>query len=67
MTPLLGDNDRTTVTLGLSWIKKTFRVDLGYEYLMSDARCTEGTSTVGYDGCYDAGAHLAAATFTMFF
>jgi long-chain fatty acid transport protein len=67
MTPLLGDGDRTTVTAGVSWIKKTFRVDFGYEYLTAEERCTDGTSLVGYDGCYDASAHLAALTFTMLF
>ncbi len=67
MTPLLGDGDRTTVTAGVSWIHKTFRVDVGYEYLTAEERCTAGTSTVGYNGCYDAGAHLAAATFTLLF
>jgi long-chain fatty acid transport protein len=67
MTPLLGDGDRTTGTIGLSYSTKTFRLDIGYEYLDAEERCTDGTSLVGYDGCYDAKAHLAAASFTFLF
>jgi long-subunit fatty acid transport protein len=67
MTPLLGDGDRTSVTAGLSWIHKNFRLDLGYEHLWMDTRSTEGTSLSGYDGRYESSANLAGASFTFTF
>jgi long-chain fatty acid transport protein len=64
MSPLLGDGDRTGVTLGMSFtIGEHFWTDLGYMYLDFDERCTDGDSLDGYDGCYrDTSAHLFGAT-----
>jgi long-chain fatty acid transport protein len=67
MTPLLGDGDRTSVTAGLSWIHRNFRLDLGYEHLWMDTRSTEGTSLAGYNGRYESSANLAGASFTFTF
>jgi long-chain fatty acid transport protein len=67
MSPLLGDADRIGYNAGLSWIHRTWRLDLGGEYLTIDERSTEGTSEAGYDGIYDGSAILAGATFTFYF
>jgi long-chain fatty acid transport protein len=67
MTPLLGDSNRTSVTCGLSWIKRNFRLDLGYEHIWLDTRSTEGTSVSGYDGRYEGTADLAGASMTFTF
>jgi long-chain fatty acid transport protein len=67
MTPLLGDGDRVSVTAGLSWIHKNFRLDLGYEHIWLDDRSTAGTSEAGYEGRYEGNANLAGASFTFTF
>ena len=68
MSPLLGDGDRTGYSAGFSYYTDRFRFDLGYMYLETDARSTEGTSWDGFNGTYDDGkAHLAGATFTVKF
>jgi long-subunit fatty acid transport protein len=67
MSPLLGDADRTSYSFGFSYYTKKFRLDLGYEHVMSDPRSTEGRSWDGYDGTYDNDAQLAGATVTFKF
>jgi len=67
MSPLLADGDRTSYSLGLSYSTKRFRLDVGYEHVMSDPRSTEGGSWDGYDGTYDSEADLAGATVTFKF
>ena len=67
MTPLLGDADRVGYNLGLSWIHRSWRLDLGGEYLTVDDRGTEGTSESGYEGWYESSAILAGATLTFYF
>lgn len=67
MTPLLGDSDRLGINLGFSWIHRSWRLDLGTEYLMIDDRGTEGMSESGYEGWYESAAILAGGTFTFYF
>ncbi len=67
MSPLLADGDRFGYSLGLSYHTPRFRLDLGYEHVMSDPRSTEGGSWEGYNGTYDSDAHLAGATLTFKF
>ncbi len=67
MTPLLGDADRLGINAGFSWIHRSWRMDLGAEYLMVDDRGTEGTSEAGYEGWYESSAILAGATLTFYF
>jgi long-chain fatty acid transport protein len=68
MSPLLGDGDRTGYSVGISWIHKKMRTDLGYMYLPIDERCTNGGSLDGYEGCYDTDpAHLLGATLSLRF
>ena len=67
MTPLLGDSDRLGINLGFSWIHRSWRLDLGTEYLMVDDRGTEGMSEAGYEGWYESSAILAGGTLTFYF
>ena len=67
MTPLLGDADRLGINLGFSWIHRSWRLDLGTEYLMVDDRGTEGMSEAGYEGWYESSAILAGGTLTFYF
>jgi len=67
MSPLLADGDRTSYSLGLSYYTPRFRLDVGYEHVMSDPRSTGGGSWDGYNGTYDSDAHLAGATVTFKF
>jgi long-chain fatty acid transport protein len=67
MSPLLGDGDRTGISLGASWSHGNLRTDLGYMYLMFDERSTGGHSFDGYEGRYDTLAQLFGASFTINF
>ncbi len=67
MSPLLGDGDRTGVSVGLSWMHGAMRTDVGYMYLMFDERSTEGYSLDGYYGRYDSKAHLLGASLSLRF
>jgi long-chain fatty acid transport protein len=67
MTPLLGDGDRTGISLGISMIHGKLRSDIGYMYLMFEDRSTNGMQLDGYDGRYDTMAHLVGATLSMKF
>ena len=62
MSPLLGDGDRTGISLGVGWTHGNMWVDFGYMYLMFDERFTEGGSFDGYDGGYDTTANLLGAS-----
>jgi long-chain fatty acid transport protein len=62
MSPLLGDGDRTGLTLGFSWHHGNFWVDVGYMHLEFDERGTGGNSLEGYEGTYKATAELGGAT-----
>ena len=67
MSPLLGDSDRLGYNLGISWIRRSWRMDLGAEYLTVDDRPTEGQAESGYNGLYESSAILAGATLTFYF
>jgi long-chain fatty acid transport protein len=67
MTPLLGDSDRLGYNVGLSWIHRSWRLDLGTEFLTIDDRGTEGMSEAGYEGWYESSAILAGATLSFYF
>ncbi len=68
MSPLLGDGDRTGISLGLSWVHPNWRLDIGDLYLFVDQRATNGQSYDGYDGRYKTtSANLIGASITMSF
>jgi long-chain fatty acid transport protein len=67
MSPLLGDSDRTGISIGFSWSHGSMRTDVGYMYLMFDDRSTDGLTWDGYNGRYDTTAHLLGATLTLSF
>jgi long-chain fatty acid transport protein len=67
MSPLLGDGDRTGISIGCSMIHGHMRSDVGYMFLMFDDRSTGGMNFDGYDGRYDTMAHLLGATLTLTF
>ncbi len=68
MSPLLGDGDRTGITVGFSWVHPTWRLDVGDMYLFVDQRSTNGQSYDGYDGRYKiTSANLIGASITMSF
>jgi long-chain fatty acid transport protein len=68
MSPLLGDGDRTGISIGTSYTLGNFQFDLGYMYLKFDERCTGGDSYDGYEGCYlNTKAHLIGGTITARF
>lgn len=67
MSPLLGDGDRTGISLGVSWIHDNWRLDIGDLYLIIDDRSTNGTSFDGFDGRYDTSANLIGASVTVSF
>lgn len=52
MTPLLGDSNRKVYSAGVSWRPSKLYVDLAYEYVGLEDRCTRGESLLGYNGCY---------------
>jgi long-chain fatty acid transport protein len=63
MTPLLGDGDRVVYAFGVGWKGRRMFLDFGYQYVALEARATQGTSIVGYDGRYEGDAHLFATSF----
>lgn len=67
MSPLLGDGDRTGLSIGISWTHGSMRADAGYMYLMFDERSTGGASLDGYEGSYETLAHLLGASLTLTF
>ena len=67
MSPLLGDADRTGVSLGFSWTRGTIQTDVGYMFLMFDERGTDRTSYDVYEGRYDTQANLLGASVTFRF
>jgi len=67
MTPLFAGGDRDVVSVGLSWMRKKFRLDATYQYLTMEDRNTNGNSLSGYDGAYDSQANLFAVSLGWFF
>ena len=63
MSPLLGDSNRKTYSAGVSWRPSRLYVDLAYEYVGLDDRCTGNDTFVGFEGCYvKSHASLVAAS-----
>jgi long-chain fatty acid transport protein len=67
MSPLFAGGDRNVVSFGLSWVKKTFRLDATYQYIKMEDRNTNGISLAGYDGRYESMANLFAVSLGWFF
>jgi len=63
MSPLLGDGDRTGISVGATWTHGKVWVEVGYMYLMFDERSTEGRSFDGYEGSYETVGHLLGMSF----
>lgn len=67
MTPLFAGGDRNVVSFGLSWIKKTFRLDATYQYIDMEERDTGGNAESGYNARYKGTANLFAVSLGWFF
>lgn len=67
MSPLLGDGDRTGLSVGFSWTHGAMQTDVGYLFLMFDERGTDGTSLSNYNGRYETQANLLGASLTLRF
>jgi long-subunit fatty acid transport protein len=66
MTPLFAGGDRDVVSFGLSWIRKTFRLDATYQYIDMEERSTNGNAESGFDGRYKGTANLFAVSLGWF-
>jgi long-chain fatty acid transport protein len=62
MSPLLGDGDREVITFGVSWTAKHLWIDTAFQYIDLETRSTPGYSSTGYEGRYEGGANLFAAS-----
>jgi long-chain fatty acid transport protein len=67
MSPLLGDGNRTGVSLGFHYQHGNMWVDVSDLYLWFDGRSTGGASLDGYEGRYDTRANLIGVTLGMSF
>lgn len=67
MSPLLPDSDRVAYMGGLSYHTDRFRFDIGYEFVDSEERSTDGQSYDGFNGTYDGESPLLHMSLTFKF